>query len=637
MNEQFKIIDYVPVGEPMVTGTSGYTQWKSLSEKKLYAWKEVESPVDYTGSEDYHYFVGYQHIDVNSEQLPQPLLSDEEQLKRKHVAWALDDAAQFANGIRVASIANLTTWTATNIHTPFTTITATKVWQGDSDNLFDTRPKEGIKLQLVRIHPDGTRENYGDPVAVNVDDSGNWPSYIWNRLKLFDENNPKENETPYKYTVVEERVDGYTTTYSDSGNGQISGTITVTNKMIPKNTNIYVHKVFEGFTEGEPLPTQIGVSLLKIRTDKEGNVSEPVEVREAMLTASNNWSYAFEKLDTKEVVDGTGYTLTYTVREDTAELERQGFSYTVSYSDNNEGVLETTETDPLVITNRKRVGSVKVTKSFVGIETTEFPSQFKINAAWGEGENSRLIELTTSGDQPENVSRIGSGSSDDPFEWTISNIPIGTEVTFTESGYDVDGYEVSITGSATTEDKTTATAIADEVPGVANFVNTYTPLILDVTKIWKDNSGQNVEWVKDIELVLHKKAKTGTEEMFTYTVKAGSATSTDAGAPTASVSGNKDTGYTVHYTNLQPGYEYYVTETQVDGYRVPEYKDKDVHAKPAGKEYATDKEYIVNRPEDAYELPKTGGSGTGMITILGSILILLGAGVLFLRRRSESL
>ena len=37
------------------------------------------------------------------------------------------------------------------------------------------------------------------------------------------------------------------------------------------------------------------------------------------------------------------------------------------------------------------------------------------------------------------------------------------------------------------------------------------------------------------------------------------------------------------------------------------------------------------------ELPKTGGSGTGMITILGSILILAGAGVLLLRRRRESL
>lgn len=41
--------------------------------------------------------------------------------------------------------------------------------------------------------------------------------------------------------------------------------------------------------------------------------------------------------------------------------------------------------------------------------------------------------------------------------------------------------------------------------------------------------------------------------------------------------------------------------------------------------------------EQGVHLPKTGGSGTGMITILGSILILLGAGVLLLRRRRESL
>ena len=41
--------------------------------------------------------------------------------------------------------------------------------------------------------------------------------------------------------------------------------------------------------------------------------------------------------------------------------------------------------------------------------------------------------------------------------------------------------------------------------------------------------------------------------------------------------------------------------------------------------------------EQGVHLPKTGGSGTGMITILGSILILAGAGVLLLRRRRESL
>jgi LPXTG-motif cell wall-anchored protein len=41
--------------------------------------------------------------------------------------------------------------------------------------------------------------------------------------------------------------------------------------------------------------------------------------------------------------------------------------------------------------------------------------------------------------------------------------------------------------------------------------------------------------------------------------------------------------------------------------------------------------------EKGVALPKTGGSGTGMITILGSILILLGTGVLLLRRRRESL
>ena len=69
--------------------------------------------------------------------------------------------------------------------------------------------------------------------------------------------------------VREERVDDYTTSYSDEGEGVTSGTITVTNKMIPKNTSIAVKKVFAD--ELNQYPSQIMVDLMVIRTDREGN------------------------------------------------------------------------------------------------------------------------------------------------------------------------------------------------------------------------------------------------------------------------------------------------------------------------------------------------------------------------------
>lgn len=50
------------------------------------------------------------------------------------------------------------------------------------------------------------------------------------------------------------------------------------------------------------------------------------------------------------------------------------FSMDFSYSDNNEGIIGNTEDDPLVITNTKVKGSVKVTKIFTGIK--ELPEYF---------------------------------------------------------------------------------------------------------------------------------------------------------------------------------------------------------------------------------------------------------------------
>ena len=133
---------------------------------------------------------------------------------------------------------------------------------------------------------------------------GNWPSYIWNRLPAFD------SDGKIKYTVTEERVDNYTTTYSDNGLGQTSGTITITNKMIPKSTDIYVKKVFE--PAGIEKPSQILVDLMVIRTDREGN-SLPIDETgtQGMLSEGNNWTYHFEKLPTKEIINGVPYTLTY--------------------------------------------------------------------------------------------------------------------------------------------------------------------------------------------------------------------------------------------------------------------------------------------------------------------------------------
>lgn len=617
IDKQFKIVGYDPVGEPVITRDKGFTQWPGLNEHKLYAWREVEAPDQYTGNTDYHYFVGYQHLDVNQE-IP-VLLSESEQLARKHAAWALDDACQFANDIRVASIANLTTWTATNIHTPYTSISVEKIWKGDSDNLFETRPKDGIKLQLVKISPDGTRTNVGSPVSLNVDDNGTWPVHIWNRLYLYDQNNPESNNTPYKYTVVESRVDGYSTTYSDNGEGQIIGTIKVTNKMIPRNTSINVKKVFSD-PETEK-PREIPITLIQIRTDKEGNQTR-AEYQNTRLTESNDWKAAFTKLPTTmEDAEGRAYYLTYTVVEDTASLKDQGFDYDVSYSDNGEGVIEAPENDPLVITNKKSKGTIKVTKIFSGIKS--LPEGFKITASYEIEGEKHSVELTT-----KSEGMTGDGSSDHPYTWEISDLPIGTEVTFVETGYETAGKTVTITGTGTAEDPATAKAVAAPDPAEAGFINTYDDAVIDLTLVKADAGDEE------------KRLTGAVFNIYRYDKVDSPAYDPEYSRENVEVDSHGE----LKLTGLKAGF-YEVVETQIPaGYAKttsdPWFKVIEENglltvtvlkgAETVLSYSAADNTLTVKNMRSA-ALPATGGPGTEIFTIIGCILV-LGTGVLILRR-----
>ena len=634
---EFQITDWVEVGSPQTSRENGRIPgWERLSEHKLYAWREVTSPENYTGSSEYHYFVGYQYLDVNTENPGETtMLPEQEQTDRKHAAWALDDAVQLANGIRAASIANLTSWTATNVESVYTSISATKTWEGDSDNRFRTRPVGGIRLQLVRINADGSRENVGDPVAINADNNGNWPTYIWNRLPSQDEDG---NEL--KYTVVEERVDDYTTEYSDGGDGIAAGEITVTNKMIPKNTNIYVEKAFD--QEGDEKPESIHITLMIIKTDLEGNVSEPEEYMECKLNEYNEWKHVFDKLPTKEVdEEGNAYYLTYTAVEDLAALERQGFRYTVSYSDNGQGVLETTEEEPLLITNTApRNGSLKIKKRVTvnGSDPTA-ETYSLVNGTYtftvmkkGDAEFvPRTVELTINGN---NIAE-----SDE-----ITDLPAGTYV-ITEASQTgtelieatVDNIPATIT-SRSVEVVVTAGKVAGEAP-VVSFTNNATKI--DFEKIWKYNNA-SMKWADNTSITV---TVSGGNRRYIYTI---SRNDLIAGKE---ISGQTEgdpklTVRTVHEDDQTETYEYkfevrelpynngdpyIVTEHKVDKYKDPIYKAGEVDT-PYG---AKDGGAIINTAEESYELPESGGVGTTLFYLFGTVLLTC-AGVLLVMRRKKA-
>ena len=152
-------------------------------------------------------------------------------------------------------------------------------------------------------------------------------------------------------------------------------------------------------------------------------------------------------------------------------------------------------------------GSVKVTKSFSGISS--LPSGFKLTASYNDGTADRIVELTTA-----TVGMTGTGTSGDPYTWTIDNLPIGTVVSFEESGFDENGYTVLINGETTASSKT---ATAAETPGTASFVNEYTrnPGGLELTK---KVSGTGADQTKEFVFTIELTAPTGTTLAETYPV-----------------------------------------------------------------------------------------------------------------------
>ncbi len=668
IKQKFKITEYIPIDSEKITDENGYVDWEGLNEHRLYAWKETESPKNYTSNGDYHYFVLYQHIDTDKP-FPQPLLSEEEQTKRKNAAWALDDACQLANSIRVASIANLVTWTATNVESQYTSISATKVWENDSNNLFKTRPTGGITLQLYRIKANGTRTPVGTPVVINADSNGNWPTYIWNKLEAVDGDG---NE--YKYTVVETNVPNYTTRYSDGGEGLTSGTITVTNRMIPKTTDIHVEKRFD--PDDNDKPNEIKVKLYVIETDEEGVSSEPIYTgKQATLNAIYDWKWTFEKLDTVRADENTGkiYKLTYTVLEDVAALEANGFHYIVTYSDNGNGVMENTEENPLLITNKKnRYGSLKLKKNV------------EVNGAGMTNSTSASIKAMTNGVYTFNITGTGDNSSishtvtieyengsvkvaklDDTTVLTadtngfyeVSDLPEG--VYTIEEVTPKNGMKLSKIGDTAAGNSTSTTVTVESgktgesVVAKAEFTNNLELTKLEFGKQWINISQQEIEWDQDIQVTVSRNKGNGTKDTSFSLVYNIEKTSVDgATGGTAEFSTGTETDpklkltitkesdkkkYTFKIENLTYSsetdgkYTYYVEETnpQLAGYLAPKYWNTGALT---GGTCAYDDGIIINMQEGGYELPETGGLGTRLFAVLGSILI-LGAGLLLWRRR----
>ena len=168
----------------------------------------------------------------------------------------------------------------TNSRTPEkTSVKGSKTWD-DANNQDGKRPKE-ITINLLKN---------GQQVATKkVTEADGWK---WS----FENLDKYENGQVITYTIVEEKVEGYTATVKD---------FNVTNSYTPGKTSIQVTKAWDDANDQDGVrPTSVTIKLLA-----DGKETD----KKLVLSKENNWTGNFTDLD--EYKDGK--KIEYTISEET--------------------------------------------------------------------------------------------------------------------------------------------------------------------------------------------------------------------------------------------------------------------------------------------------------------------------------
>ena len=251
-----------------------------------------------------------------------------------------------------------------------------------------------------------------------------------------------DTDPVYVKVVTEQKNNVLETTvyYSKSLDGTYSTAVQEITNTYTVLTSIEVEKVWVDNNNHDNLrPASIQVQLYK------GDAAEGEAVT---LNADNSWKKTWENLD--KYADG-GAELVYSVKELDASgnpVANNGALndyYTTAYA---------TTGNKTIITNTLGLGSVKITKIFDGI--TELPTGFMITNDYNKEEFTALNADTGDGINTR-------------FEWVIENVPVHTVITFTESGEEVGGFNLTATSETS---KACDAVIADDVV-IVEFRNSY--------------------------------------------------------------------------------------------------------------------------------------------------------------------
>ena len=305
-------------------------------------------------------------------------------------------------------------FTVTNTHIPETVkVEGSKTWIDNNDQ--DGARPESITINLLA---DG---EIIKTVTVTAED--NW-AWSFEGLPQY-----KDQGIEIVYSITENAVDGYTTTYSD---------FNVTNTHAPEQTSVTVSKIWNDGNDQDGIrPDSVTVKLLANGEDT-GKTLE--------LNADNRWTGSFTELDKFQ----GGKAVEYSV----AEVTVPGYETEIN-GNAAEGYTITNSHAPETV-------AVKGTKTWEDNDDQD-----------GIRPESITINLLADGEVIDTVTVTAANN----WTWSYTGLPKykdhGTEIVYSITENPVDGYTTTYNGY--------------------NVINSHTPEVISVegAKTWNDNDNQD--------------------------------------------------------------------------------------------------------------------------------------------------
>ena len=500
-----------------------------------------------------------------------------------------------------------------------------KEWQ-DNNNAKGNRPSQ-LKVTLSN----GTE--------VTLNSSNNWKAAV-NDL-------PKYNSEGQLivYTWTEETIgNGYTLigTNIDSVTGE-DGAVTETTTLTNGPDEHYNPKTaFTGTKtwndDGSIRPDEIVVILYK----GEGAQKEEVERKalEKKEDGSNVWAYEFTNIP---VFDEQGNVIQYSVEE----VLPNGYTCSLNTGTSSAPGYERDTANDQVYVNEPNADVRVSTGVNLGFVVIKHGNDFII---WTprKATEAELTEIKNKVAAKSNA--VGDQEFSQILVRPLTNVygvpSDGIQKGNMKASIYMDGDEVVVHfGNKNWSQLAWGQLAYTYTPGRTDLINTQKTTGLEFYKKWINSVGMESEWDKDIEVTVRRNGDSSFSLVYNLAKadivdgKIISPTTNNDADPKIKVSVTENEGkktYLFTIEGLDYGnennekYTYTVTETndQLEGYIAPTYSNTSA---PTGATVAYDKGTIINQ-QPGVELPSTGGPGTRLFTILGSILI-LGAGVLLWRRR----